>query len=384
MSFPIHEYLNHIGWPDPSQPIPLTIDTLTKIQRLHSTSIPFDNFDFHIAGTPMCVDSMIIWNKIKDGTRGTYCFQGNYLLLTALRSLGFSDALLIPVSSWRPRMNSFLSIPTHCSVIVPIENKWILLDAATVDCIDGHLTLSDPLEKPQTVTNGVRYKFSLKEDLPWEYPPEIIEQFLSVDPKFDNRDQITVWLIKEDVKRDDYFNPLEPIQKEWIPRFAFRLPKKTGITGYTLTDITHLPEIAQLPLSLPEKIAETITELTTIKDPKSHHYKQWVGIRYSRDGLQKYLVSGYRFIAVNRPYSSRNISWCGGISLSKNNDSEIPVKSDNETNGNDNRAVPEKSTEEVLVHLRNDIGIRLTEEEIKKLKIAHNYYMPNIDHVWPI
>jgi arylamine N-acetyltransferase len=37
-----------------------------------------------------------VWEKVRHGTRGTYCFEGNFLLEEALRMIGF-EAMLIPV-----------------------------------------------------------------------------------------------------------------------------------------------------------------------------------------------------------------------------------------------------------------------------------------------
>jgi len=126
-----------------------------------------------------------------------------------------------------------------------------------------------------------------------------------------------------------------------------------------------------LPSSLPIKIGEISLEETCIKDKRSHHYKQWLGIRYSADGKSKSMVVGYRYIVVKRPYSDREITWCGGVErcFDKSSAPKDPV--------------PQKAIDEVLKHLREDIGIKLREDEIENIQFYHNYNEPNIDHVWP-
>jgi len=93
-----------------------------------------------------------------------------------------------------------------------------------------------------------------------------------------------------------------------------------------------------------------------------------VGIRYSADCQNKYILAGFRFIIVKRPFSKRNLTWCG----------LPPQREHNNNNGN----VTENAVAEVIQHLRDDIGVKLSEEEIKCLKVKEIYFMPNIDHVW--
>jgi len=363
--FSTEDYLKRIGWPE-KDPIEHNLDTLNKLQRLHSTSIPFDNFDFHL-GTLISVDPTFVWNKIKNSTRGTYCFQGNYLFLTAIQKLGFSDAILIPVKSWRPRMNDFTQLPSHCCVIVPLAGQWVLIDVSTVDCLDGLLILSDKLDTPQSLRNGVRYQFNLVEDKEPDYSEEIKGKIRAVDPEYLKSSCVSIALLKEEVKRDDTTqDPFEPFEYIWENRFAFRLPKKKP-EDINRVPISYLPDIISLPPSLPHKIAEILLEYAVIKDPRSHHYKQWVGIRYSADCQYKYILAGFRFIVVKRPYSKRNLTWCG-----------LPPQREHNNNGN----VPENAVAEVIQHLKDDIGVKLSEEEIKCLKLKEIYFMPNIDHVW--
>jgi len=178
-----------------------------------------------------------------------------------------------------------------------------------------------------------------------------------------------VTLQKEDVKRNNQLDPIEPIELEWINRFSFRLPlKDQNPNNYlNLATVEFLPEIVPLPPSLSPKIALLFLEHTTIKDPKSYHHKQWVGMRYSKDGKYKTIIAGFRLIKTERPFSKREVHWCGGIPQDRSNP---------------NPEVLQKSFQEVLTHLEKEIGMILAPETIDKLKIMHNYTSPNIDHVW--
>jgi hypothetical protein len=291
--------------------------------------------------------------------------------------IGFKDAVLVPVNSWRPRMNSFLAIPSHCNVIVPLEGKWIVIDVATVDCIDGVLDLAAKLNEVQTVNNGVKYKFMIYPDSIYEYSDEMRDRMAKIDPDFvDQKKCVTIGLVKEEPKRNDDYEILQPIQLDWVPRFSFHLPKKS-LEEQNFNQVEYLPTLVKIPRSMDVKIAEILVEYTcTYKEPRAHHYKQWVGMKYSPDGLFKYIVAGYRYIECKRPYSNRTLSWCGGISRSNENDnnSKTQIPSD--------LPVPQNATDEVLHYLKTAIGIQLSPSDLKTLKLSHNYYMPNIDHVW--
>lgn len=288
--------------------------------------------------------------------------------------IGFKDALLIPVSSWRPRMNAFVSIPSHCCVIVPLDDKWICIDVATVDCVDGVLDLSAKVNVDQLVNNGSRYKFQIYPDSPVEYPDELRNQLSEADSEFvEKKKSITVALMKEEPIRNDKLDLIEPITMGWIPRFSFQLPIKDQKETFNLNEVEFLKPIVTLPRSLPLKIAELLTEYTTLKDPKSHHYKQWVGIKYTTD--RKYILAGYRIIEQERPFSQRRVKWCGGIDLSNNKTTEA-------TTNNENKPVPEQAISEALKYLETTIGIQLNANQIENLLTSHNYHIPNIDHVW--
>jgi len=272
-------------------------------------------------------------------------------------------------------MKSFVEIPYHCSVIVPLtspHNMWVLLDVATVDAIDGVLILSDKLGVPQTVTNGMRYKITIPEqEHKFVIPPEVEQEFHKIEPAFLSQKYLTVVLSKEDAKRDENFNIIEPIEFEWINRFALKLPvidqEQNSPNGLLSNTAEYLPKVVKFPPTLNPKIALLLVETTTIKDQRSHHFKQWVGIRYSKDGKFKKIVGGFRLIQTARPYSSRNVTWLGGTPNPEENPTEEKLGS---------------ALQECLSALEKEIGIKLTAEQTAQLKVHHNYTGKNIQHVW--
>jgi arylamine N-acetyltransferase len=379
--FSIDAYLSRIGWPA-ATPLPKTAATVEQLHRLHSTAIPFDNFDFHIQGQPVCVDPAWVWPKVASGRRGTYCYQGNAIFTQALHLLGFRAAL-IPVSTWRPYAGSFTSLPSHCSVLIELDGQWLLADVATVDCIDGILEASAPLEVPQTVGHGerkARYRLLLvdTDQLPFTVPSAATEEVQALQEKY-QRDvtlaaadaAIGVVLQKEEPQRDPHFDPLEPIEMHWLNRFAFRLPRRRsspepGSAPISAAPTTDLRTVAAFPHSVPWRLAELYVRHTATLDTHSHHWKQWVGIRYSAS--EKFIMAGFRFIQVQRPFSRRSATACAPATA---NNGEL-----------DPPEVVAASFSEVRRYLEDCIGIYLSPEELANLKIDHNYLQPKIEHVW--
>jgi len=223
----------------------------------------------------------------------------------------------------------------------------------------------------QRLKDGSRYKFILIEDKEYGCPEEMRGKVLGLDRDLLNPDCVSICLLKEGVKRDEIsLDPIEPIEMVWENRYSFRLPKKQPEEMINRDQIEYLQDIASLPPSLNQEIAEMILDYAIIKDPRSFHYKQWVGIRYSSDGQYKFLLVGFRYIMVKRPYSRRSLTWCG----------KIPPPQRDLNNGD--ATVPVNAMDEVLQHLRDDIGIKLTDEDIQSLEVKGIYFMPNVDHIW--
>lgn len=372
MAFSLAAYLDRIGF----KGIPeVNLETLAALQRCHSTAIRFDNFDFHIRDTPIHVDPLEVWLKVKDNKRGTYCFQGNYLFLHALKEMGY-EAVLVAVASYRPYAKSFVEIPSHCSVLVVLDNAWLLADVGTIDAIDGLISLSANTEEIQTVKNGVRYKMTLLPQSEYQLPPEMRSQIEGIDNSITPKNMLSVALIKEEIKRDANFDPIIPLEREWVPRFAFKLPLKTTETGNPASDCTEpLSQLCEMPESLNPEVAKLIIDYSIYKDPRAHHHKQWVAMYYLPDGKQKKIVAGFRYIEVERPFSARKVKWCGGGISNKGK----PI---GEGDGCVPREVVSQALSEVRKHLE-EIGVCLTDEEIAKLAVDHVFTIAGIEMVWP-
>ncbi|MER5884539.1 arylamine N-acetyltransferase [Streptomyces sp. NPDC001941] len=78
-------YLERIGF---SGPRDATLETLGRLQRAHTTSIPFENV--HAAlGTPLPTDLASVQERLVHRRRGGYCYEHVVLFAAALERLGF-------------------------------------------------------------------------------------------------------------------------------------------------------------------------------------------------------------------------------------------------------------------------------------------------------
>jgi hypothetical protein len=371
--FCLEEYLERIGYPDSHQKPPPTRETLITLQRCHHTAIPFDNFDFHLRDTPIMMDPHQVWQKIKNNRRGTYCFQGNYLFHHALQELGFTASLLC-VSPYRPYAGSFAVLPGHCFVVIDVDGEWLVADVSTVDSIDGVVSLSEDFEKIQTTNGGVRYKFSLLPQSPYCFPSELEAEVRSIDSSIFHENVLCISLIKEETKTDANYDPVQPVEKFWIPRFSFKLPLQPGIP-YPPENATQAPStLSTIPPSLHLEIAKHLIEWSIYRDPRAHGYKQWLAINYSRDGKHKKIVAGFRYIELDRPYSARKIKRVAeGLA-----NTGKPVGEGEECVP---REVVDSAFQEINQHLQ-ELGVCLSVEELEKLKVDHNFCLANAEHVW--
>lgn len=370
----LRAYLTRIEWPHSLDlPVPQTFETLELLQRCHSTAIPFDNFDYHIAGG-LLLKPHEKWSQISMKRRGTTCFQGNFLFAHALRLIGF-EASLLPVSTWRSVALSFSLLPLHSAVIIRLHEKWYFTDVASVDCLDGILEISLPPGTIQTSRNGVRFKFVAINNHSYEVSEKLRSKLEeSGDLFYQNylltmQDYFTIALVKEDILRDSTFNPIEPIEYQWINRFSIRFPK-INIRDSIRPEDNLLCTFNHLPPSCSWDICDLITQFSALRDPAAHHYKQWVGIKYSSDGRSKHIVSGFRYIVTLRPFSARQVTYCAAEGGNMGIDSKV----------SDDTIL--SAFDRVRIHLESVIGIFLTPEEIASLNLRHNYCLPKVEHVW--
>lgn len=353
--FALSDYLSFLGWKGEGAP-QVTYDTLEQIHLLHSTKIPFDNFDMHVASPTLSVHPSAVWEKVRHGTRGTYCFEGNYLLTEALQQIGFR-AQLIPVCYYRHVLGSFAPIPSHCNVVVELDGRWYLLDSATVDTIDGILELK--IDSVQEALNGARYRLSVVPDKAFTFTEESENRIRAVNPNsslFDSDgSNVSLVLEKEEVRRDSDYHPIEPLAFDWLRRFLFRLPRSDIPLPDNISN-DNLLSLFLWPPALDYAIAELLVEYTAILDERANHFKQWVAIRINKE--RKTWVTGFRFIQTARPFGPRHITRYEAVS-------EDPLTLTDE--------VMMVRFEQVRKHLADEVGIILPDDFVARLNIRHNY-----------
>ena len=83
-------YLDWIGY-DSSPSLDLA--TLTELQQLHMTAVPFENLDIAL-GDGVALDAATAVDKIVEGGRGGWCFEVNGAFAALLEALGFRVTLL--------------------------------------------------------------------------------------------------------------------------------------------------------------------------------------------------------------------------------------------------------------------------------------------------
>ena len=83
-------YLDWIGY-DSSPSLDLA--TLTELQQLHMTAVPFENLDIAL-GDGVALDAATAVDKIVEGGRGGWCFEVNGAFASLLEALGFRVTLL--------------------------------------------------------------------------------------------------------------------------------------------------------------------------------------------------------------------------------------------------------------------------------------------------
>ena len=80
------EYLKRIGLSE--QNLPLTLQTLQKIQYNHVCTVPYENIDL-VEKRPIVYTYESLFDKIVRQRRGGFCFELNMLLSLMLREMGF-------------------------------------------------------------------------------------------------------------------------------------------------------------------------------------------------------------------------------------------------------------------------------------------------------
>lgn len=147
MSLDTGAYLQRIGFG-----VAPTVDlaTLTTLQRLHMTAVPFENLDI-VAGHHIPVDAASSVDKIVERRRGGWCFEVNGAFAELLRVLGF-DVLLLGAAVLHDGPNRIIE---HLGLEVMLDQPY-LVDVGFGDSFIRPLALS--VRGPQDGGNG-RYEF---------------------------------------------------------------------------------------------------------------------------------------------------------------------------------------------------------------------------------
>lgn len=115
-------YLSRIGYSGSRSP---GLTTLTRLQRAHLATIPFENIDVLLC-QPIRLDLTSLQDKLVRRRRGGYCFEHNTLFAAVLRELGFAVATL--EARVRPPGATQTLPRTHMTLRVELENGVFLVD----------------------------------------------------------------------------------------------------------------------------------------------------------------------------------------------------------------------------------------------------------------
>lgn len=123
-SIDLEAYFERIGYNGDGRP---TLDTMRKIQLLHTQTIPFENLDPFLR-LPVQLEIRAIERKLVQGRRGGYCFEHNILLKHILEVLGFEVKGLAARVLWHAPPD--LPTPsTHMLLRVEIDGQSYIVDA---------------------------------------------------------------------------------------------------------------------------------------------------------------------------------------------------------------------------------------------------------------
>lgn len=128
----VDAYLRRIGF---EETVTLDLATLTALQQVHMTAVPFENLDV-VRRTPVRTDLAWSLDKVVHRRRGGWCFEVNGAFAALLSALGFDVRLL------------------GAAVLLDGPNKII-----------DHLTLEVTLDRPYLVDVGFGESFIRPLDL---------------------------------------------------------------------------------------------------------------------------------------------------------------------------------------------------------------------------
>ncbi len=117
-----------------------TVDlaTLTELQQLHMTAVPFENLDIAL-GDGVALDADTSIDKIVEQGRGGWCFEVNGAFAALLEALGFDVKLL----GAAVLLGGPSRVIEHLALEVQVDQPY-LVDVGFGECFTRPLTLNQP------------------------------------------------------------------------------------------------------------------------------------------------------------------------------------------------------------------------------------------------
>lgn len=117
----IPNYLQHIGY---TEPISVSLQTLSGLQRAHLLRVPFENLDIHFG---RIINPENTYQKVLEQGRGGFCYELNYLFYQLLSALGF-DAQLLSARVYNAGTQHYGPEFDHMAVLVKLPEGNFLAD----------------------------------------------------------------------------------------------------------------------------------------------------------------------------------------------------------------------------------------------------------------
>jgi len=122
--FDLEAYFKRIGFTGPPG---ADLATLTALQGLHVTTIPFENLN-PLMGLPVELDPASLQAKLVGQRRGGYCFEQNAVFRDALTAIGFCAANLAARVRWMAPPDAPMSARAHMLLQVDLDDGPWLVD----------------------------------------------------------------------------------------------------------------------------------------------------------------------------------------------------------------------------------------------------------------
>lgn len=179
----LDDYFLRIGFPDKPA---VDIETLGKLQELHSQIIAFENLN-PLLGLPFKLDMESLQQKLLKDKRGGYCFEQNILFRFVLEKIGFHVKGLIARVIKEGVPEGLITPRTHMLLLVTLNKDLFLVDVGF-----GGMTPTAPLlleareaqvttlEPYRVVPNAHNYILEVSIQGNWKplYSFDLEEQFL--------------------------------------------------------------------------------------------------------------------------------------------------------------------------------------------------------------